>query len=383
MASFQKYTTKDGAKWLYKTYTTTDPITGKKKQTTKRGFKTKKEAQLDAIQFEQDIANGLYSPSSKVVTFEDVYQQWFEIHSKTIKRSTQKSIKSLFKNQIIPHFGKLHLKDISKHYCQTFINQIATKFKAVSIVKMYVGQVFTFALKMDLIKMNPIEHVVIPKKASNFVYEDDTEDRSYWEKNEIKQFISITKEELKFRDVLLFHMLIYTGARKGEILALQWQDIDFDKKTVSFSKTLFYDKEGFIFQTPKTARSKRVISIDSKTLDLLRKWRTEVKKRQLALTTPIHTNDMIFTRVDGVPLRLAYPNDKLKEIIKKHNLHPITIHGLRHTHASLLFEANASIKEVQERLGHTDIKMTMNIYTHVTKSVKEQTANKFLHFLEG
>lgn len=92
---------------------------------------------------------------------------------------------------------------------------------------------------------------------------------------------------------------------------------------------------------------------------------------------------MIFTRADGVPLRLAYPNDKLKEIIKKHNLHPITVHGLRHTHASLLFEANASIKEVQERLGHSDIKMTMNIYTHVTKSVKEQTAKKFLNFLEG
>ncbi|RAP29984.1 hypothetical protein C2W64_02539 [Brevibacillus laterosporus] len=92
---------------------------------------------------------------------------------------------------------------------------------------------------------------------------------------------------------------------------------------------------------------------------------------------------MIFTRVDGKPLRLAYLNEKRKKIIKKYNLHPITIHGLRHTHASLLFEANASIKEVQERLGHTDIKMTMNIYTHATKSVKEQTANKFLHFLEG
>ncbi|RAP29983.1 hypothetical protein C2W64_02538 [Brevibacillus laterosporus] len=86
---------------------------------------------------------------------------------------------------------------------------------------MYAGKVFTFALKMDLIKMNPIEHVVIPKRVSDFVYEDDTEDRFYWEKNEIKQFISITKEELKFRDVVLFHMLIYTGARKGEILTLQ------------------------------------------------------------------------------------------------------------------------------------------------------------------
>ncbi|TPG70481.1 site-specific integrase [Brevibacillus laterosporus] len=304
-----------------------------KKHTTKRGFKTKKEAQLDSIQFEQDIANGLYNPSSKAVTFEDVYQQWFEIHSKTLKRSSQKAIDSVFKNQILPHFGKLHMKDISKHYCQTFINQIATKVKSVNNIKMYAGQVFTFALKMDLIKMNPIEHVVIPKRVSDFVYEDDTEERDYWEKNEIKQFISFTKKELTFRDFLLFHMLIYIGARKGEILALQWNDIDFDMKTITFSKTLFHDKGEFVLQTAKTARSRRLISIDSGTLDLLKKWRTELRKRQLSLTTPIHTNDMIFTRADGLPIRLAHPNDKLKEIIKKHNLHPITVHGLRHTHA--------------------------------------------------
>ncbi|WP_330896417.1 tyrosine-type recombinase/integrase [Brevibacillus brevis] len=75
-------------------------------------------------------------------------------------------------------------------------------------------------------------------------------------------------------------------------------------------------------------------------------------------------------------------NDKLNEITKSNNLHPITVHGLRHTHASLLFEAGASIKEVQERLGHSDIKMTMNIYTHVTRTVKEQTASLFEKFME-
>lgn len=79
---------------------------------------------------------------------------------------------------------------------------------------------------------------------------------------------------------------------------------------------------------------------------------------------------------------MAYPNDKLKSLIEKHNLHQITIHGLRHTHASLLFEAGASIKEVQERLGHSDIQMTMNIYTHVTDQVKEQTAQKFQKYIE-
>jgi integrase len=93
-------------------------------------------------------------------------------------------------------------------------------------------------------------------------------------------------------------------------------------------------------------------------------------------------NKMVFTRDDGTPLRLAYPNEKLDIVIKKHNLHRITIHGLRHTHASLLFEAGASIKEVQERLGHSDIQMTMNIYTHVTDTLKEQTAQKFQRYIE-
>ncbi|WHY00901.1 site-specific integrase [Neobacillus sp. DY30] len=93
-------------------------------------------------------------------------------------------------------------------------------------------------------------------------------------------------------------------------------------------------------------------------------------------------NNLVFIRYDGTPLRLAYLNEKLNILIKKHNLHPITIHGLRHTHASLLFEAGASIKEVQERLGHTNIQMTMNIYTHVTNTLKEQTASKLQKYIE-
>jgi integrase len=93
-------------------------------------------------------------------------------------------------------------------------------------------------------------------------------------------------------------------------------------------------------------------------------------------------NNFVFTREDGIPLRLAYLNEKLNILIKKHNLHSITIHGLRHTHASLLFEAGASIKKVQERLGHTDIQMSMNIYTHVTNTLKEQTASKFQKYIE-
>lgn len=180
----------------------------------------------------------------------------------------------------------------------------------------------------------------------------------------------------------MFHLLIYTGARKGEILALQWNDIDYKNKTLRLNKTLFQDKEsGYMSLTSKTASSRRTISLDETTVKLIKKFNTEGNKGQL-LHLYNSNEQLIFSRIDGTPYRLAYPNDKLSEIIKNYNLHPITIHGLRHTHASLLFEAGASIKEVQERLGHSDIKMTMNIYTHVTKTIKEKTAARFEKFME-
>lgn len=90
----------------------------------------------------------------------------------------------------------------------------------------------------------------------------------------------------------------------------------------------------------------------------------------------------ILLRGDLRPIRLAYPNELLNNFITIYDLHSITIHGLRHTHASMLFEAGASIKEVQARLGHKDIQTTMNVYTHVSKTMSQKTAENFLKFME-
>lgn len=125
-----------------------------------------------------------------------------------------------------------------------------------------------------------------------------------------------------------------------------------------------------------------LISLDSDSIATLKKWRTGQLAEELACAEKFSDNKFIFTREDGSPMRLAYLNEKLDILIKKYNLHRITVHGFRHTHASLLFEAGASIKAVQERLGHSDINMTMNIYTHVTDHVKEQTAAKFQSYIE-
>ncbi|MBP1312271.1 integrase [Paenibacillus sp. 1182] len=383
MASFQKYTTKkEGNMWLYKYYTgEIDPVTGKKKSSTKRGFKTKAEAKLDAAQTEKEVKDGKFIIQDKSITFEEVYEKWYETNFKRFKLPTRKTVRSCFNSQILPHFGNIKIKDITRSYCQDVINKIAEDIKSVENMKMYANQVFEFAVLMEILKSNPMDvGVVIPKKESDQLA-GEQKMRNYWEKHEIKKFLGIAKQAYSYRDQLMFHLLIYTGARKGEVLALRWNDIDFREKTINLDKTLFFDKKTFTPLTSKTPASRRVLSLDDTTLALLKKHRTEQSR---GIVQPIGTNDdrMIFTREDGTPIRLAYPNDKLNEIIRSNNLHKITVHGLRHTHASLLFEAGASIKEVQERLGHSDIKMTMNIYTHVTKAVKEKTADRFEKFME-
>ncbi|MEW9110731.1 MAG: site-specific integrase [Cytobacillus gottheilii] len=367
---------------MFKLDTGINPENGNRQTTTRRGFKTKKEAQIAAAKLEQEIASGI-SIKNDNLTFHDVFNQWFSNHSKTIKLSTKKAIESKFNKHILPRFGKLKIKEITRAYCQKVIIEIAQSIKSVNDIKIQANQVFKYALKMDFIQKNPLEHVSIPRQQKELINdENEADERNYWIKDELKNFLTITKQELSFRDHVLFHLLIYTGARKGEVLALTWDDIDFEACSIRLTKTLFHNKGEFIFQTSKTKESKRLISLDSKTLSLLKKWRIRQIEADLANRNSSDVNKMVFTRDDGTPLRLAYPNEKLDIVIKKHNLHRITIHGLRHTHASLLFEAGASIKEVQERLGHSDIQMTMNIYTHVTDTLKEQTAQKFQRYIE-
>ena len=170
--------------------------------------------------------------------------------------------------------------------------------------------------------------------------------------------------------------------RKAEALALQWKDIDFKKKTIHVGKTLYFEKGEFTLLKPKSKKSDRIISIDDNTISLLKKWRMEQSGGEKIVLLKEQTTSFIFARADNTPIRLPYPNERLNILIDKGKLPDLTVHGLRHTHASLLFEAGASIKEVQERLGHSDASMTLNIYTHVSKAVKESTSEKFKNFMQ-
>lgn len=373
---------------MFNFYIGIDPITGKKKRTTRRGFKSRKEAQIALAQLRLEV-NEDGPGSVNELTFRDVYELWIKQHKLEVKPTTIKAIQSKFK-RILPKFGHLKIANITNLYCQKVINEWATELKTFNDYKIQANLVFKYAMKYGLIQRNPMEYVTIPKLHSELFYDEDEEKGNFFTKDELQEFLKRAKEDMTFKNYTLFRLLAVTGLRKGEALALHWSDIDFTNRTVFVRKTLAqYDGIQALHQ-PKTINSRRIVEFNEPTLSTLQEWQNIQRKEYELLGIPYSAEQVpVFTRFDkdeGVMkyLRLASPNESLYSFFNKHtDLPRITVHGLRHTHASHLCEAGVPIKATQARLGHKDIQTTMNVYTHVSDVMNEKataTINNFLNF---
>lgn len=379
----KKYQKKNGKiAYMFKAYLGIDPVTEKKKYTTKRGFKSPQEAKKAynrlMVQVEE---NDVVTNSQRL--FSELADEWFEQYKNTVRESTYVAQKLAYKKHIFPLFGNLKISRISIPYCQKQVNHWYSYYKKYSNLIGLTSSVFKYALSLRLIRSNPMDAVIRPKRKKRI--DEERYSAPYYEKEELLEFLEIAK---KYPDPIypIFRILAFTGLRKGELLALRWKDIDFEKRTLSVKQTLATcDKWEIKFQVPKTEKSLRTISIDSETLQVIKRWQLKQKEYFLKMGIKPTKNgeQLLFVSEENKPLYLDYVNHNLKIIINENNLKRITPHGFRHTHCSLLFESGASLKEVQVRLGHTDIKTTMDIYTHVTKRQTEETANRFADFMSS
>ena len=379
----KKYKKKNGTiAYMFKAYLGIDSVTGKKKYTTKRGFKSPQEAKKAynrlMVQVEE---NDVVTNSQRL--FSELADEWFEQYKNTVRESTYVAQKLAYKKHIFPLFGNLKISRISIPYCQKQVNHWYSYYKKYSNLIGLTSSVFKYALSLRLIRSNPMDAVIRPKRKKRI--DEERYSAPYYEKEELLEFLEIAKN---YPDPIypIFRILAFTGLRKGELLALRWKDIDFEKRTLSVKQTLATcDKWEIKFQVPKTEKSLRTISIDSETLQVIKRWQLRQKEYFLKMGIKPTKNgeQLLFVSEENKPLYLDYVNHNLKIIIKENNLKRITPHGFRHTHCSLLFESGASLKEVQVRLGHTDIKTTMDIYTHVTKRQTEETANRFADFMSS
>lgn len=382
MASVMQYTDKNGAtRYQFQVYLGIDPQTGKRKTTRRRGFKTKKEATLALSRLTLDLQQKGSLVEENNILFEAVYHEWYEQYVNTVRESTWARTAKMFDNHILPLFGNKRLRTITVNQCQKAVNKwFGEATYNYTRWYNYLAAVFDYGIRQEYITDNPTKRVTMPKKPTDW----GEKPANFWSKSQLATFFSCINQQDEPEKYTLFRVLAFCGLRRGECLALTWQDIDFEHQTMSINKTLTQGDRGKqIIQAPKTKKGMRVISLDPQTTNVLKHWRSQQRRLYLELGfNTMNNNQLIFANTKNKFKSLNTPAKWLTKLIDDNNLEPrITVHGFRHSHASALFSAGASIKEVQTRLGHEDAQTTLNIYTHVTKNQEKAAVEKLVNYL--
>ena len=377
----KKYTTKNGeTRYLFQTYLGIDPATGKERRTTRRGFKTMKEAKQAERNLLLDVEeNGLPSNQSdgfQDPTFGELASLWLENYKTTVKPSTFENVKSKVEKMTEEHFKEMKLKKITVAYCQRVVIELSKTYVLYNHYLSVINRIFKYAVLMDILDSNPFDKVIKPKsrqvqRKGNFLT-----------KEELKEFLKLAQTATLSYFFPLVHLMSYTGLRQGEALALKWSDIDFENKKITVDKTAVRIKEKQTLQTPKTKNSKRVISIDPTTLSILKSWKKDQIKIYFKNGKHFEGDDnFIFTNERGEWVHIHNFIRYFKRFIADHKLKPITPHGLRHTHASLLFSAGVEPKNISDRLGHSTVQITLDLYTHITEEQRTDTVEKLIEYM--
>lgn len=390
MATITKYKIKSGKElWRCVYPSSIDPLTKKVKRTTKRGFKTKAECQKFLNAKLSEIDNHGYS-SNENLRFKDVYQYFLESYKNTVKESTLNRVEGLFKHHIIPSLGKYEIKKITAPMCQEAVNQWSKKLSSFKMVKYYANLVFKEAIRLKIIYENPMDLIIMPKKKNNVGDEKLT---NFWTKEETAEFfkqLDTTYSDHNQKAIAMFRVAFFTGMRKGELLALTIDDIDFKKQTLRINKTVSRGIDNTpIITTPKTKTSVRTIGLDDETCKVLKHWIIELRKQMFNLGFNIDTteNQLLFPNTQNQLLSLTKLNKWLQVVIDAYNknhkdkLKRINVHGIRHTACSLMLESGSSIKAVQLQLGHSDTSQIMKVYWHVSQKAQLDTVNKLANFI--
>ena len=376
-----EYKKKNGATvYRASVYLGVDKLTGKKARTTvtantKKGVKIKAREAVNAF-----AANG-YSVKEKptITTYRELVALWWESYKNTIKPNSQQSMEGIVRLHILPVFGDYKLDKLTTPIIQQQVNKWADKankgekgaYANYSFLNNINRRILQYGVTMQVIQHNPARDVIIPRKQQNKEHKV-----KFFSNQELKQFLDYLEDldqssyENLF-DYVLYKTLLASGCRIGEALALEWSDIDLKKGIISISKTLNRYQET---NTPKSKAGLREIDIDKATVSLLKQY----KKRQQVQSWQLgRSEEIVFTPFTTKYTYACLLRKRLQSHFKAAGVPDISFHGFRHTHATIMLYAGIEAKDLQYRLGHSNISMTLNTYVHATKEGAKKAVSIF------
>ena len=335
---------------------------GKKRRVKKQGFRTKKEAEVFVTETLTKKNHGYIAPTNTNILFKDFITQWFnDYKSLSIGINTRTNYLSRINTHIIPKLGHYKLTDITNNIIQNFYNDLINKEKlnpsSAKKILETLNNCFKYAQKNKLIYTVPteIETIKINKKEIEF-----------WTENELKFFLEEIKDTYLYTPILIASM---TGVRVGELCGIRWCDIDLENGYININNQVIQDKNSkklILSSILKTSTSKRSISIPKLLITHLEGIKAQINPNKLDCIILNRQNEICNPR--NISMEFT------KKVDKYPNINQISIHSLRHTHATLLILNGENIKVISDRLGHKDISVTLNTYTHVMEDMKKDTA---------
>lgn len=328
-----------------------------------------KELQRQAILFEEECKHGQIVSAIK---FEAFAEEWFEDYGKLNLKSTTYTRQRQLTKRVYAAIGHIRLDKLTTREIQKFINSLAKdgvnehtgkplSRKTMIHYLSFISTIIDYAIKMDMLSDNPCRRVTIPKGSKK--------ERKILTIEETEEFFNLLKTApLKYR--AFFTLDIYSGMRRGEMLGLEWKDIDFQTGVIHIQRTSNYTKTNGIYtDTTKTESSVRFVKVPMEVIDVLLLYKEEQDEEHIKLGSKWHDTDRLFVKYDGQPMNPQTPYSWLKEFCEKSDFPFYGIHQFRHLHTSLLIGAGIDPTTVSGILGHSQVSTTVNLpYGHTHQS---------------
>jgi len=358
-------------RWAYRVDAGVSPETGKRRQMLRQGFKTKREAETALAAAQQSVEQG--SVVSKSAMKLDAYlDEWLAGEKMRLKASTHHSY-VITSKRIRSGLGHVQIQALTPLQIEGFYNDLLDHGRAdgtglspktVRNTHTVLRKALSDAQRLGLVYRNAADAARGPSV--------ERPEFTVWSSEEIRQFFAAAEPNRLFGAYVL---LVTSGLRRGEVLGARWQDIDLDSGEMSIVQTVTSVNGKKMIGSPKTKKSSRSIFLDEKTVALLRVHRKLQREEQLAAGPDWDGAGLAFTDEFGGPVQPERFSKEFRRVVAASGVPRIRLHDLRHTYATLALKAGVHPKVVSERLGHSTIAITLDLYSHVTPGMARGAAD--------
>jgi integrase len=352
-----------------------------RRQTRRRGFATRRAAQAALTKTLRDLSEQTYVAPRRQSLGEFLQLTWLPAIRSTVRPSTYDS----YARNIRIHVSTKPIAAVPAQRVQApMLNALYAELLAgehrrplsprtVVYIHTILHRAFRDAVRWNLLARNPSDLAAAPRARPAEQVRERT-----WTSAEVARFLQVTATS---RHTALWRLLATTGMRRGEALGLKWADIDLANGRLSINRTLVQSHDyakgdtGLSWGTPKTARGRRSIALDPDTLAVLRSHRARQIEERFRAGDAYAADDLVFCTRVGDPLHPKVASNLFRKAVARCEMPYLSVHGLRHTWATLALQAGVHPKVVQERLGHSTISITLDIYSHVNPTMDTDAAN--------